>query len=434
MNKLITCASVAAVGAVTLQAQSVEGSAMTKPWSISAKLRGFYDDNYATTPKDPFPGTPEKESSWGVNIAPTLSLNVLRDTTTISVEYTYDLRWYEARSDNEIDQTHKADINLGHVFSERARVDFIDSFAYSDEPSVIAENNGFYNTYYRTENNNLRNYAGIAFTGSFTEQLGSRIGYSNTYYDYDETGPGSRSALLDRLEHLVSLDLRWTFQPPTVGLIGYQYGYVDYTSSDLLTNPAWYPTGTDIPCAEVRNQQSHYVFVGIDHKFTPEFGVQARAGGQFSDYPDAVPGMEDSIVTPYLDAAVSYQYAEGSRFQVGVKNELTATDIAMPYTGDYDVAPATSSQVATSVYASIIHKITPKLRGMVRGGWQHGTFQGGYYDDEADDYLALDLNLTYNFNQYVGAEIGYAYDNLSTDLPYREFDRNRFYFGIFAKY
>ena len=202
MNKLITCASVAAVGAAALQAQSVEGAAVTKPWSVSAKLRGFYDDNYATTPKDAFPGSPGKESSWGFNIAPTVSVNILRDITTIGVEYTYDLRWYEARTDNEIDQTHKADLNIGHMFSDRFRVDLTDSFVYSDEPSVIAENKGFYNTYYRTENNNLRNYAGIAFTGSLTEQLGTRIGYSNGYYDYEENGPGSRSALLDRLEHL----------------------------------------------------------------------------------------------------------------------------------------------------------------------------------------------------------------------------------------
>jgi hypothetical protein len=434
MNKLITCASVAAVGAAALQAQSVEGSAITKPWSVSAKLRGFYDDNYATTPKDPFPGSPGKQSSWGFNVAPTVSLNVLRDITTISVEYTYDLRWYEARTDNEIDQTHKADLNIGHMFSDRFRVDLTDSFVYSDEPSVIAENKGFYNTYYRTKNNNLRNYAGIAFTGSLTEQLGTRIGYSNGYYDYDETGPGSRSALLDRLEHLISADLRWTFQTTTVGLLGYQFGIVDYTSDDLLTNPAWYPVGTVIPKAEVRNQQSHYIFVGGDHKFTPEFGFSARAGVQIADYPDAVDGMEDNIVTPYVDAALTYNYADGCRVQVGVKNELTATDIALPYVATGRLEPATSSQLATSVYGAIIHKITPKLRGMVRAGWQHGSFQGGYFDGESDDYFALDINATYNFNQYVGAEVGYAYDTLSTDLPYREFDRNRVYFGIIAKY
>lgn len=434
MKKLITCASVAAVGAAALQAQSVEGSAITKPWSVSAKLRGFYDDNYNTAPKSPLPGLAKKDSSWGFNVAPTVSLNVLRDITTISVEYTYDLRWYEAREDNEIDQTHKADLNIGHMFSDRFRVDLTDSFAYSDEPSVIAEKTALYTTYYRTKNNNLRNYAGIAFTGTLTEQLGTRIGYSNGYYDYEEKGPGSRSALLDRLEHLISADLRYAFQTTTTGLVGYQFGINDYTSSDYLTNPAWYPAGTKLPKADVRNQQSHYIFAGLDHKFTPEFGIMARLGAQIADYPDAWPGMEDNVTTPYADAAVNYTYAEGSKIQIGVKNELIATDVAMPYLPGSALEPATSSQLATSVYGAIVHKITPKLRGLIRGAWQHGTFQGGYFDGDADDYFALDVNATYNFNEYVGAEIGYAYDTLCSDLKYRDFDRNRVYFGIFAKY
>jgi hypothetical protein len=42
----------------------------SKPWSVSAALRGFYDDNYATAPSGPL-----RKGSWGMDFSPSLSLN-----------------------------------------------------------------------------------------------------------------------------------------------------------------------------------------------------------------------------------------------------------------------------------------------------------------------------------------------------------------------
>lgn len=421
MNKLITLASLAAVGVVGVQGQATDGSG--RPWSVSAKVRGFYDDNWATASSDSGSWVKPQES-WGINFAPGLKYTLSQDQTSLNASVDYDLRWYEARSDDEFDQTVRGEIAATHAFTERYRLDLYDSVVYSEEPSVI-EPNGGQATFMRTDGNAWRNYAGLGFTAGLTEKMGTRLGYSNTLYDYREDGPASRSALLDRMEHLATADLRWSFQPTVVGLVGYQYGYYDYTSSD----PIWYTPWPDpsLPDGSSRNQESHYGFVGADYTATPGLTAQIRAGFNYARYPNA---DVDDIVAPFVDAALAYEYKQGSKAGLGVKNDLRPTDVAL----GSGVDSFTVSQEATTVYAYVNHRITPQLIGMLRGSWQAGTYQGGYYDGETDNYFTADVNLTYEFTRYFAAEAGYVYDNLDSDIPYRTFDRNRFYLGLKASY
>lgn len=421
MKRLITCASLAAVGIVSLQAQAVDGSG--RPWSVSAKLRGFYDDNWATSPDS---GGPPRQSSWGINFAPGVGYVLFRDRTTLKANYDFDMRWYEARTDNDIDYTHRGELGLTHAFSERYRLDLNDSIVYSSEPGVI-EPNGQAASFVRTDGNAWRNYGGAGFTAGLTESLGTRLGYSNTLYDYEEAGfPGSRSALLDRMEHLITADLRWTFQPTIVGMAGYQYGYWGYTSSDQLyaTSPGQPPA----PTGDARNQESHYGFLGADYTAQPGLTAQIRAGVNYARYPNT---DADSILAPFVDFAVSYEYMKGSRVALGVKHDLRPTDVAIVSQTNGSI---TTSQEATTVYGYVAHRITEKLMGTVRGSWQGGTYQGGQYDGYTDDFFTADVNLAYDLTHYLTAEAGYAYDILESNIPARPYDRNRFYFGVRATY
>ena len=80
MKKFIASAGIIAVGAAGLHAENVAGltpQQTTKPWSVSAALRGFYDDNYATQPNA------FKQGSTGVELSPTLGWNMPGETTYI---------------------------------------------------------------------------------------------------------------------------------------------------------------------------------------------------------------------------------------------------------------------------------------------------------------------------------------------------------------
>ena len=57
MKKIVSAAGMAALGVVGLHAAAGDGLTRTetsKPWSLKANLRGFYDDNVFTTPDNGF--------------------------------------------------------------------------------------------------------------------------------------------------------------------------------------------------------------------------------------------------------------------------------------------------------------------------------------------------------------------------------------------
>lgn len=87
MKHILTSAGLLALGAVSLQAVNTGDMSRVqagKPWSVSASLRGFYDDNYTTSPeRDSLGRTPQE--SFGVEVRPAVSLNLPMDQTFIGV-------------------------------------------------------------------------------------------------------------------------------------------------------------------------------------------------------------------------------------------------------------------------------------------------------------------------------------------------------------
>ncbi len=419
MKSLITCAGLAAVGIVNLDAQPIGEPSLSKPWSVSAKLRGFYDSNYNTVPDSGTPFT--KEDSFGISVAPSLGANLFREQTTLSVRYDFDLRWYESRKDDEVDMYHAATLDLNHTFSERYRLELHDTFAYSAEPMV---GEGQAATFVRTKGNNLRNYAGIGLVGNFTEYWGFRVGYENTLYDYEERGPGSRSALLDRLEHKATVDLRRMLRPTTTALLGYSFGFTSYTADDPLA------LGSPLK-ADYRDYRSHFAFAGLNHEFNPQLDAQVRLGAQVADFINVV-NTDDVHVRPYADAALGYRYAEGSRLQVGVKSGFVSTDIAL----DQNNTGVTLVTDSTTYYVGLSHRLTEKLTAQLRGQWQMFQYigQGTGFNDDWDNYYAADASLIYQLNEHLAVDAGYLYDKLDSDIAIRGYTRHRGFIGLRATY
>ena len=94
MKRIVASLGVAAIGSTAIQqAQAVNLSPQesTKPWSVSVGLRGFYDDNYLYESRD----SQNIPDSFGVEIRPTVSLNMPLEQTYIGVDATYSGQWYD---------------------------------------------------------------------------------------------------------------------------------------------------------------------------------------------------------------------------------------------------------------------------------------------------------------------------------------------------
>ncbi len=441
MKKIIASAGLIALGATGVDAAMDAAFVPNdgKIWSVSATLRGFYDDNYNIQPskaKDA-DGNRLKRDSYGFEISPKGMIHFSNDQTDVGAQYIYSHRYYEDREKNRADNSHQVDAWLKHRFNEKNSLLVTDSFVIAQEPELIDPN---FSTPTRANGDNIRNNGAVSFIAGLTERLGLGLGYQNNFYDYKNDlnssevagfsagSPASRSGLLDRIEHLANLDLRWKIQPQTTALLGYQFGWSDYNGDEPI---AIDPTDGTTPLqSDVRNSRSHYAYVGVEHNMTDTWSAGVRLGGRYTDYYNT-PDNETSF-SPYANLLTRYTYLPGSYVELGFRHDRNATDvISTTPTGDNRV---TTDQESSSVYATLNHRITPKLTGNLLGQLQHSTFNGGAADNAKDDFFIAGVNLTYRFNHYFSAEAGYNYDRLDSDSSSRSFTRNRAYVGITATY
>jgi len=422
---MITTAGLTALGAASLApvfAQEVS----QKPWAVGATLRGFYDDNIYTYSKklqNTIPGF--QADSWGFSVAPDAAYNLKTDQTTLGVSYIYTMTYFVDRPRPRDDQSHQASMKLSHAFSERYRMDVSDSFASAQEPSILDPSVGIA-TPIRTPGTNNRNLGRINFEGDFSEKFGVDLAYNNTVYDYEEDasgvpgGIGSRSAVLDRMEHLISFDGNYMVAAKTKLSLGYQYGVIDYTSQDLFTAGV---RGTQ------RDSDSHFVSVGVRHDLNAQIVLSGKVGVQITEYENKQLFGNDQI-SPYADVSARWQYSEGSSAQLTVRHLRMATDVRSDQAGRL-VADAEVS----SVMLSVSHAITPKIRLDGSAMYQHSDFNSGG-SSAADELFFGSLMATYQFNPFIAVEAGYMFDRLDSDLlsGFRSYTRNRVFIGTRLTY
>lgn len=410
MKKFIISVGLVAAGTASLHALDFPGTEGSKMWSVQATLRGFYDDNYLTRS--------QKEGSLGFEVSPQFQLNVPLQQTEIGLKYTYGLYYYQKREDNDqkpIDQTHQFDLWLDHAFSPRWDLRLEDSVAVTQDPLLTSVGTA---TPQRISGNNVVNNGSISLHTVWTRKFSTQISYGNASYFYDNDDYAST---LDRIEQTIGLEGQWQLTEKTVGSVGYKLGLVNYTGDEIHYGPFVYDS-------DVRDNDSHYGYVGLQHQFLENLSGHANVGVQYADYyndPDS-----SSSFGPYADLALTYTYTPGGYIQVGFTEMRNSTETVSPdATGQI-----TLDQESSVLYGSISHPLTAKLTGSLVGHYQHSIYNEGQYDNDAADFYNFGVNLSYDFTRNFSADVGYDLDYYSTPVPGQTYSRNRIYLGVTASY
>jgi hypothetical protein len=429
MKKFFVSMGLIAAGTASLQgAYAPDWNSMKADkwgmWRASGTLRGFYDDNYTTA------SSGSKKGSFGFELSPQLEINVPLQQTELGLRATYGMYYYQEREDlnqDPIDQTEQFDLWLDHAFTERWQAKVQDSLVVGQEPELIDPNTSVTT---RSPGNNLRNTGVVTVNTVWTRLFSTSLTYQNSYYDYEETGGTaanpSLAALLNRIDQSVAMDFQWRVGAETVAFFGGQFEEVNYIGDGpIAQNPS---APFQIYQSDIRNARSFYGYVGMQRNMLANLGFNGRVGVQYTDnYND--PGGSTSL-NPYADISLIYTYLPGSYAQLGFTQAENATDQIRPDNSGH----VTLNTESSTLYASINHKITPKLLGSVIGRWQHSIFNGGFYNNQATDFYNMGLNLSYTFNQHWSADVGYNLDNLVSDVPGENYSRNRVYLGVTAAY
>jgi hypothetical protein len=444
MKKIVASVGLVAIGASGIQtacAQSLVAADASKPWSVSATLRGFYDDNSSTIPNDVTLPPGLHRDTFGFEVSPAAALSWSMDQTTITLGALYSFRHYDRvplNSTGHNDHTFTFNAGLTHAFNEQISARVSDSFVIGQEPDLLRAGNTF-STFQRVSGNNIRNYGMIGLDAQLTPEIGIGVGYDNAFYDYKDRGPGlvgivvqpSLAGALNRIENRAHVELYYQVMPETKALVGYQFTDVNYNADELIGGIVDPFTGAVLNpvFSKNRNSREHTGYVGAEHSFSPQLKGAVRVGASYTEYPED--DFVSSTWTPYVNATLRYHYTQLSYVEGGVSYDRNATDVV----GAGLANTATLDAESAVVYLSVNHAITPQLMASLIGQFQNSSYHGGTFDDNNEQYYLLGLNLSYRFNQYFSAEVGYNYDRLeSSSALNRTFDRNRVYIGVTASY
>jgi hypothetical protein len=426
MKKLFVSLGLAAAGTASLHAAYAPDSSgdNSKMWSMSGTLRGFYDDNYTTSP--------QKQGSAGFEVSPQFSLNVPLQQTEIGLRYTYGLYYYQSRQNdgsNPIDQTHQFDLWLDHAFTPRWEVRIEDTFSVQQDPALTSSGTA---TPWRVEGNNIANTLNASLHTDWTRRFSTEMSSQTTIYNYENSGGNtaapysnpSLSGSLDRVEWSIGPKFEWAFTPQTMGFIQPRFGLTSYTGDEPVGQN---PTTLGPYMSDYLNSRSYSASVGVQHEFLPNLKGVASVGGQYVDYYNS---SQDSW-GPIGDASLIYTYAAASYAQLGVTESRNAADQSGGVNSNGQI---TLDQESTVVYASINHPLTPKLTGSLLGHFQYSTYNQGTFDSQSAEFYNVGVNLSYAFTHHLSSDLGYNFDWYTTPVPNQDYTRNRVYLGVSATY
>ncbi|MCX6922201.1 MAG: outer membrane beta-barrel protein [Verrucomicrobia bacterium] len=437
MKKIVASVGLVAIGASGLHADLLPGltAESGKPWTTSATLRGFYDDNISTFGNhDTLPPGVHRDS-YGFEVSPSLEFSFPMDQTTLSFGYVYSLKYYENKIINSSGHdisTHDFHAALNHAFSERYSVSAKDSFVIGQEPDFLRAGDS-YTTFQRVSGNNIRNYGTIDWAAQLTPEFGIDLSYANTFLSYSDNASStpdgtftqySNSGLLDMLDHRIGIDGRYLLQPQTTGTVGFQFRETDYTGHQAI---GVYDDGSYIMSGD-RNARSYYGYVGLDHNWRSDLSTSIRAGGRYTDYYNTLASQNQG--SPYFMSSLKYTYLPESFLQFGGSYDYSPSAVAPSANQSNDIN--TSAQAGT-VFASVNHRIASKLYGSILAQFQNTTYYGGTIDNKSAKFYLVGLNLQYRFTPNFSAEVGYNYDDLNSEVQ-SNYDRNRVYIGVTGSY
>ena len=479
MKKFFVSTGLAAISVAGLQQiVSAQGLDIVSPkaWTVSGTLRGFYDDNYNIAAAN--------KGSFGMEVSPSISLNVPLQQTSLGFRYYYTLYYYNDRDSihlNPFDQSHQFEVWMDHAFNPNWKLKFTDHLALGQEPDLFKPANGAQGPInYRINGNNLANVANISLDTQWTRNFSTALSYANSYFDYDNQGASvtnlfsgpnaivsgkppvssfngagvtsgwqalngspSLSGLLDRVEHNITLDFNWTFSPETKVFAGYSFSQVNYLGNEPVAvfnfATAATPLGGNFYSAtgikslvyrsSDRDSRSHNGHIGFSHQLTANVSLALTAGVSYNDsYNDPI--QHTTSISPSANASISYTYIPGSYVQFGITQGENSTDVVAPGVD----GSLTQYQHSTSVYADLNHRITEKLLGTLICRYVYSSFEGGAANTQTESDYSVGINFNYQISRHFSADAGYNFDDLITPLSGRSFERNRVYLGLSATY
>ena len=358
-----------------------------KFYTITASLRGEYDDNIYTTRHN-------KTGSFVMEFSPSILVNFNSENSTFSARYTFGLDYYANRSGQPIDQSHELLLRYTHQFTDRFSLDVRDQFGYFTNPDLL---NGV-GTPFRNGGYFI-NTATADFEAQWTPVFGTSTNYSNVAILYQDSEIGD---LQNFDENTVTHDFRFAILPKFNFTVGGIFDDTDYFTIN-------------------RGYTNYTADVGLDWQALPNLSAGVRVGGTLTTS-DTV---SDSV-SPYASATVEWRLGKRSDFNFSYLHNVVPTDVFNAV-----------GQEADRFTLRFNYDLTTRLTAHVEATYTHSDYtssllQSGSSFTEED--LGVDTGLDYHLTDNFSFEAGYLLSDISSQEDFRDYTRNQVYLGVRGTY
>lgn len=293
-------------------------------------------------------------------------------------------------------------VNLTHRFTERLRLSSRNFLAYELEPDYSM---GFATTrqvgeylYWQTDN---------ALGYRWTERLATYTGFTITDLDYQDTD------VQDRFTWTVYNQFRYQLNPQqTVLTVDYRYAQTD--AGNIASD-----------------SDDQYLLLGLEHRFSPNTIMIARAGAQLHDV-----DLGDSTTSPYGELTLRSQVNEQLMVRAFARYGLEVYDTVQAIgTGIYDfdqretLRIGLSGEYAFTPMFTLFSGVDFISADMTDGRRVLGAgplTASGYGQDLINIYLGLSVK--FNDNLYGTMTVNYT--DSSSDFASQDYDRTRVSLGV----
>lgn len=366
-------------------------------WMVG--ISAIYDDNVS-------PGFGPEDSSFGLNPYVGMSLVSITPQTTWDVYARLGLIYYfdAPNSMDDVSSQSRAGVNLTHRFSERLRFSSRNFVSYELEPDYsygYASSRQVGEYFFWQSDNSV----GFRWTERFATYTGLRLTGTN-YADVDNN---------DRSTWELYNQFRYQLSPQTVLTGDYRYGQ---TSGNGVTS----------------DSTNQYILGGLEHRFSPNTIGILRAGVQLRDVDNG-----SNSTSPYVEFALNSQVNQQLRVRsfarYGIEDYDTVQVISNSSLVEYDERETLrfglSGEYAVTPMFSVFSGID-----YIPANFQSGRLISGPGPalDQDEDVFNAYIGLSMKFNDYLTGTASYNYTNSSSDIPNRDYDRNRISVGVSAEF
>jgi hypothetical protein len=373
------------------------------PFELSIAVREGYDDNVNN-----FSGS--KQGSGFTNGEIDVAYDFGNPRTQMSLLGSAGGSYYYERvavQDYDIDL--HAGLKIKHKASERLTLNADLYGAYLTEPNF---------SYGAGINRRSGNYLYTLDRFSVGYQWQPRFSTTTSYtlgaLNYDNSSLG---VFEDRFENTFGNEFRFLLQPTTTLVAEYRLELVNYSHDGNVISPAQFIFGIFkiAPAIRLRRDSTtHYVLAGIDHSFSPRLTGSIRAGGEFRDYE-----ASSSKSAPYVETALNYATGKHSTFSWTNHYGIEEPDVP-------DVPTRTTYRTGLALKQELI----PRLIGNLGFYFQHDHNEGAGVPSFDENSFDLSISARYMVTHRLGIEAGYDHTEVTSDVGFRAYDRNRFYGGL----